>query len=50
MKEVSDVIHAWTVPGVNPRYHYAQIARLKAEWPALYVVITRLVEKSKNAN
>jgi hypothetical protein len=35
----NDVLRAFENPGSNPGYHYAQVERLKQEWPTLYIAL-----------
>lgn len=39
---------AWTIPGINPRYHHEQQLRLQHEWPILHSIITQIVQKEYN--
>ena len=35
----NDVLRAFENSGSNPGYHYAQVERLKQEWPTLYIAL-----------
>ena len=35
----NDVLRAFENPGSNPGYHYAQVERLKQDWPTLYIAL-----------
>ena len=35
----NDVLRAFESPGNHPSYHYAQVERLKQEWPTLYIAL-----------
>lgn len=44
-EKIDEIYKAWTIKGINPRYHDSIKEKLKIEWPTLYNAIIQLIDK-----